>query len=194
VALVVQGAVVALGAALCLASAVQDTAAAAVGRGPVLPVCGVLFLLAAIGPFQQARFDRNELEVFDTIPGKIGEDIVTATRRSERISLTFCALYLVLGGALLASPLFLKREVWQLARLLNQVGCWMAVGGLVLSGLGFFVVVANGLAMEGASRDLALVGDRGILGGAILTALGGGLAVAGKSGHPGPAEGKGDRV
>ena len=56
VALIVQGAVVALAAALCLGRAlvpltlppaVARPAPPAVGGGPVLPLCGLLFLLAA---------------------------------------------------------------------------------------------------------------------------------------------------
>src|SRR5262245_12164214 len=59
VAIIVQGAVAALAAALCLgralvpltfAPAVPGSAPAPVGGGPVLPVCGLLFLLAAFGP------------------------------------------------------------------------------------------------------------------------------------------------
>src|SRR5262249_48601231 len=154
------------------------TAPAVVGRGPVLPICGVLFLLAAIGPFQQARFDREQLELFDTIPGKYGEDIVTATRRSETTSLAFGVVFLVAGGSLLASPLFLKPEVWQVARPLNRAGCWIAASGLVQSGLGLLLVFANGLAMEGASKEVSLLGQRAVVAGAIITALGGAIALA----------------
>jgi hypothetical protein len=80
---IVEGVLTALGAALCLERAVVpltpaptqgDTAApgpapATVGGGPVLPLCGVLFLLAAVGPFGQAHRDSEALEVMDSMPG-----------------------------------------------------------------------------------------------------------------------------
>ena len=71
--IIVEGALAALGAALCLGRAVvpltptltqnrtaaPGSAPAAVGGGPVLPLCGILFLLAAAGPFGQARRDSD---------------------------------------------------------------------------------------------------------------------------------------
>src|SRR5947209_5593234 len=64
---IAQGVVAALGAAWCLGralvpltpapaqsgTAVTGSALAAVGSRPVLPICGILFLLAAAGPFGQ---------------------------------------------------------------------------------------------------------------------------------------------
>jgi hypothetical protein len=64
VAVVVDGALLALVAALCLAralvpltssSAVSGAVPAEVRGGPVLPLCGLIFLPAAVGPFQESR-------------------------------------------------------------------------------------------------------------------------------------------
>src|SRR5262249_61905925 len=64
VALAVQGAIVALVAALCLARALvpvtfspaaSGSSPAALGGGPVLPLCGLLFLVAGVGAPGAAR-------------------------------------------------------------------------------------------------------------------------------------------
>jgi hypothetical protein len=49
------------------------------------------------------------------MPGQWGADLVEADRRHERTEWTFAVLWLAVGGALLATPLFLKQRVWQLA-------------------------------------------------------------------------------
>jgi hypothetical protein len=99
---------------------------AAVGGGPVLPICGILFLLAAVGPFGQARRDSEQLEVMDSMPGQWGADLVDDFRRHERTERTYGVLWLVVGGALLGTPLFLKPRVWQLGWRMNGVGCsWL---------------------------------------------------------------------
>jgi hypothetical protein len=68
-AVIAEGALAALASALCLGRAVAPLAPpataggteapgpapAAAGGGPVLPLCGMLFLLGAAGPFGQAR-------------------------------------------------------------------------------------------------------------------------------------------
>src|SRR4029077_9652271 len=120
--IIVEGVLTTLGAALCLGRAAvpltsaptqggtapRGPAPAAGGGGPVLPLCGVLFLLAAVGPFGQARHDSETLEVMDSMPGQYGGDVVDDFRRHEWAERTFAALWLVVGGALLATPLFLK--------------------------------------------------------------------------------------
>src|SRR5438270_7787257 len=64
VALVVQGVVVGLVAALCLGRALvpltrapvgRGSPRAAVGGGPVLPLCGLLFVVAGVGPLEESR-------------------------------------------------------------------------------------------------------------------------------------------
>ncbi len=64
VAVVVQGAIAALVAALYLGRAlipltlspvVSGSAPAPVGGGPVLPMCGLLFVLAGVGPLERSR-------------------------------------------------------------------------------------------------------------------------------------------
>jgi hypothetical protein len=64
---------------------------------------------------------------------------------------------------------------------MNGVGCGIAAIGLLLSGMGAFVCYANGLAMEGANKDLAYMGYLGVLAGAILAVMGSILAAAGRS-------------
>jgi hypothetical protein len=189
-AIIVEGALAAFGAALCLGRAIVPmtpaptpsgaAVPAAVGDGPVLPLCGLLFLLAALGPFGQARFDSEMLEVMDSMPGKWGADLVEADRRHERTERTFGVLWLALGGALLATPLLVKRRVWQLGWRMNGIGCGIAVGGFLLSGMGALVCYANGLLMEGANKDFSFVGQLGVLAGATIAVGGSILAVVGK--------------
>ena len=193
--ILVEGALTALGAALCLGravvpltsartrsgTAVPGPAPAAGGGGPVLPLCGILFLLAAVGPYWQARHDSETLEVMDSMPGQVGGDIVDYFRRQEWTEWTFAVLWLVVGGAFLATPLFLKPRIWQLDRRMSGVGCGIAVGGFLLSGMGGFVCFANALAMEGASKDLCFAGYLGVLAGAIIAVVGSVIAAAGRS-------------
>ena len=68
-----------------------------------------------------------------------------ADRRHERTERTFSVLWLVVGGALLGTPLSLKRRVWQLGWPMNGIRCGIATRGLLLSGMGALVCVANGL-------------------------------------------------
>jgi hypothetical protein len=194
VGIMVEGALAALGAALCLGRAiapltsaptlsgtdVRGPAATASGGGPVLPLCGILFLLAAVGPFGQARDDSEKLEVMDSMPGKWGADLVEDFRRHERTERTFGVLWLVVGGALLGTPLFLKPRAWRLGRRISGVGCGIALGGLLLSGMGVLVWYANGLLMEGAVKAFSLVGQLGVLAGAIVAVVGSIIAVLGK--------------
>ena len=195
VGVIVEGALSALGAALCLGrvlipltsaptqsgKVVPGPASAAVGGGPVLPISGILFLLAAVGPFGQAREDSEKLEVMDSMPGKWGADLVADFRRHERTERTFGVLWLVVGGALLTTPLLLKQRCWQLGWRMNGVGCGIAVGGFLLSGMGAFLCIANGMAMEGASKDVYYAGYLGVLAGAIVAMLGSILAAVGSS-------------
>ncbi len=193
--IIVEGALAALGAALCLGravvpltsartrsgTAVPGPAPAAGGGGPVLPLCGILFLLAAVGPLGQAHHDSETLEVMDSMPGQFGGDLVDDFRRHERTERTFGVLWLVVGGALLATPLLLKPRVWQLRRQMSGVGCGIVVGGFLLSGMGGFVCYANAMAMEGASKDLCFAGYLGVLAGAIIAVVGSVMAAAGRS-------------
>jgi hypothetical protein len=118
VGVIVEGTLLAFGAALCLGRALRPLppapgpAAGAVGGGPVLPVCGLLFLLGTVGPWEQARFDAEMLEVTDSMPGHWGPDIVEADRRLLRTARAFIALWLGLGAALLGTPLVLKPRFW----------------------------------------------------------------------------------
>jgi hypothetical protein len=193
--IIVEGVLTAFGAALCLGRAAvpltlaptqsriadPGPAPATTGGGPVLPLCGILFMLAAVGPFGQARFDSQMLEVMDSMPGQWGADLVDADRRHERTEWTFAVLWLAIGGALLATPLFLKQPVWQLGWRMNGVGCGIAAGGLLLSGVGAFVCFANGLLMEGAKEEFAYAGYLGVLAGAIVAVIGSIMAAAGRS-------------
>jgi hypothetical protein len=99
----------------------------------------------------------------------------------ERTERTFSLLWLAVGGALLATPLFVNRRVWQLGWRMSGVGCGIAMAGLLLSGLGAFLCFANGLAMEGASQDVSFAGNIGLLAGAIIAAGGTILAATGRS-------------
>jgi hypothetical protein len=195
--LVIQGVLAALWAAVCVGRAVApwrvapfageptsttptDSAWTVSGGGPVVPVLGLLFLLAAICPFQQAQRYAERLEVMDDMPGQFGKDLVESVRTSERTERTFGVLWLVVGGVLLASPLFLKRRAWQLGWRVRAVGCAVVSGGALLSGLGAFVWFANGLAMEGASRELSLAGHVGMIAGTVVAVVGSVAAVIGK--------------
>jgi hypothetical protein len=182
-AILVEGTLAAFGAALCLGRAVVPLASAprAGGEGPVLPVCGVLFLLASVGPFGQARRDAEALEVMDSMPGKWGPDLVADFRRHERTERIFGVLWLAVGGAQSATLLFLKPRVWQLGRRRNGVGWGIAAGGLLPSGMGAFVCYANSLAMEGANKDLSFAGYMGLLAGAFIAVVGSILAAAGRA-------------
>src|SRR5439155_3187139 len=79
VALSVQGAVVALAAALCLGRALvpltrppagRGSARAAVGGGPVLPLCGLLFVVAGIGPLGESRRAAKDYELDQSRPAQ----------------------------------------------------------------------------------------------------------------------------
>jgi hypothetical protein len=101
----------------------------------VLPICGILFLLATVGPFEQARFDAQMLE--DSMPGHWEADIVNADRRHERTARTFGVLGLVVGGLSSGErcwpPRFsLKPHQWQLGWRMNGVGFAIALGGFFL--------------------------------------------------------------
>jgi hypothetical protein len=166
---------------------VPEAVSTAVGGGPVLPICGILFLLAAIAPLGQARRDSETLEVMDSMPGQWGAELVDDYRRHERTEWTFSVLCLVVGGALLSTPLWLKPRAWRLGWRINGVGCGIAVVGFLLSGMGGLLCIGNGLAMEGANGDLAYAGYLGVLAGAIVAAAGSIIAVIGKS-RTGPTE------
>lgn len=113
------------------------------------------------------------------MPGQRGGDLVDAYRTHERTARTFDVLWLAVGGALLASPLILKRRVWQLGWRINGVGCGIAAAGFVLSGMGAFVWFVNGLLMEGANKDLSFAGYIGLLAGTLVAVLGSVIAAAG---------------
>jgi hypothetical protein len=194
VGVIVEGALLALGAALCLGRALiplspaptqsnhagPGSAEAAAGGGPVLPICGILFLLAAAGPFGQARFDSQLLQVMESIPDKGGGDLVEANRRRERTERTISVLWLIVGGALLGTPLFLKARVWQLGWRISGVGCGIALGGLLLSVLGVSVWYAGGFFRKGGVEEVSLGGQLAVLAGAIVATVGAIIAVRGK--------------
>ena len=195
VGIIVEGALATLGAALCLGRAIvplnpaptqggttmPGAASSAGGGGPVLPICGILFLLASAGPFEQARFDSQMVEVENEMPGQWGPDILEADRRHERTEWIFGILWVVVGGALLGTPLILNRRVWQLGWPMNAVGWVIAVGGFLLSALGALVCFANGMMLEGARAELAYAGYLGVLAGAIVAVVGSIGAVLGKA-------------
>ena len=149
VGVIVEGCLCALGAALCLGrafvpliaaptpsgTAVPAPAAAAVGGGPVLPVCGTLFLVAALGTFWQAQKSSHRLELIDSMPGEFqyGSELVDDFRRQAWTEWTLCILWLVVGGALVGTPLFLKPRFCHLGWRMNEVGCGIAIGGFLLS-------------------------------------------------------------
>ena len=194
--IIVEAALAAFGAALCLGRALvpltsapsrsgttaSGPAPAGQRAGPVLPICGLLFLLAAPGLFGQARRDSELLAVEEDLPAgaRYSDEIVEAGREHARTEWAFGVLWLAVGGALLATPLFLRRRVWQLGWPMNGVGCGIAIGGFMLSGMGAFVCYANGLAMEGASKDLCFVGYLGVLAGAIVAVVGSVMAAVEK--------------
>ena len=64
---------------------------------------------------------------------------------------------------------------------MNGVGCGIAVGGFLLSGMGAFVCIGNGLMMEGANKYFSFAGYLGVLAGAIIAVVGSVIAAAGRS-------------
>jgi hypothetical protein len=191
IGVIVEGALFALGAALCVGRAAGPLSLergqggtdlpAAVGGGPVLPVCGILLLLAAYGTFGQAQKDWHTLQVMESEPAGWGPELVAAFRPQVWESWTLCILWLVGGAALVMTPLILKPRAWRLGWPMNGVGCGIAAGGFLLSGLGTLVCYANALAMEGASEDVSFVGLLGVLAGAIVAVVGSVVAVLGRS-------------
>jgi hypothetical protein len=175
--LIAQGAVVAFGAALCLGRALAGTAEApAGGGGPVLPIFGTLFLLAALGPFQQAQREAHRLEVMKSVPDGYSPDLLADFRRSERDGWTFALLWLVAGCAFLGTPLFLNPRVWRMTRGVSRAGCGIAIAGLLLSGFSVFVWFANGLTMEAASKEVSFLAHLGVLAGTLVAVTGSILA------------------
>lgn len=199
VALVLQGAVVAMAAALCLARAlvpltvvpaVPRSGSAAVGGGPVLPLCGLLFLLAGVGPLMESRRAAEDYALAQSRPGQFQEWSVELDRRLVPVGRAFAVLWFGIGGAMLATPLFLKPRVWQLRRRLNRTGRRYAIGGLMVSVvriLAWFVNAsanAMGALLGGghSSHDLSVVGYLGIIAGTLVAVAGSIAAVAGASG------------
>src|SRR5258707_988716 len=178
---IAQGAVAAAGAALCLARAfvplspvpaqnrtsLSGPAAAAVWR-PLLPICGILFFLGAVGPFWQARDAFETLQVIESVPGGFGAGLIEDFRFHGRVALAFGIGYSIVGGALLVAPMLLTSRGWQLGQRINGVGCGIALVGLLLSGMGVFVWFVNGLLMEGRQASISRVGSFGVLGGTFL--------------------------
>jgi hypothetical protein len=115
------------------------------------------------------------------MPGQFGSELVDEVRTQVRAERTFGVVWLVVGGALLGTPLFLKPPVWHLGWRMNRIGWGIAVGGFLLSGLGALVCYANGLGGEGARSELAGVGYLGVLAGAIIAVVGSVIAAAGRS-------------
>jgi hypothetical protein len=195
--LIAQGAVAAAGAALCFARAfvpinpaAQNRAnlpgpvVAAVWQRPLLPICGILFLLAAVRAFYAANNDFDTLHVMESFGG-YGASLIEDWRLHGWAALAFCIGYSILGGALLVAPMLLRSRGWQLGQRINGVGCGMALGGLLLSGMSVFVWFANGLAMEGRSEGLSAVCCFGILGGTALAVVGSIVAVFGRKSNLG---------
>jgi hypothetical protein len=186
-AIIIEGAFVALGAALCLGRALvplglgsSDAAAvrpALGGGGPVLPTCGLLFLIAAVGPIGEGSRGAEQLEVMNSMPGQWGADLVADVRRDLWATRVFGVLWLAVGAALLGSPLLLEQRLWHLGWRVSGIGCGIAAAGLLLSGLGVLTCYSNALAMEGANKDTAFVGYLAVLAGALLAAAGSTVAV-----------------
>jgi hypothetical protein len=201
--MIVQGPIVALGAALCLGRAfiplklvparsgttASEPGPATTGGGPVLPICGMFFLFAVIGLFVGARVAAGQIERLEGVSRQMSDEPVDPHRQSrdelvdlyrwrERVGWTFGVLWLVVGGMLLGTPLFLKPRAWRFAWRINGAGGVAAIGGLFLSGVGLFVWRTNGMFLRGAYQFYNLVGLLGVLVGTIVTVSGGIMAVA----------------
>lgn len=201
--LIVQGAVVTLGAALCVGraiiplksvpagsrTAVSGPESAITGGGPVLPICAIPFLFVAVPVFMAApsaaeqleRMDRasRELEPMHRDFSQDRADLVEFYRRQERTMYTFGVLSLAFGGMLLVTPLFLKRRVWQLGRPINGAGVGIAIGGLLLFGMALFVWRASLTILHRDWEFYCPAGVLGVLAGTLVTVFGGIKAVAG---------------
>jgi hypothetical protein len=198
VALVVQGAIVALVAALCIARAlvpltlspaIPGSDPVAIGGGPVLPLCGLLFLLAGLGPLEQSRRSAKDYEFAQSKPGQFQAWAVELDRRLVPVGRAFAVLWFGIGGVLLATPLFLRPQAWQLRRRLNRVGRRYAIGGLFFSVVGIvtWLISELGNAIGGigggghASHELSVVDYLGIIAGAVIAVAGSIGSAAGKS-------------
>ena len=190
--LILQGAVAALGAALWLGRAliplasvpawsgttVSGPKSATIGGGHVLPICGILFLYAAIVLFVGARVSAEQLEVMDSMSSQSGSGLVNYYCSRERTGWTFGVLWLIVGGMLLGTPLFMKPWVWKMGWPINRAGGGVAIGGLLLSGMALFVWRVNGTFLRGAYEFFSLIGLLGVLAGTSVTVFGSVMAVA----------------
>jgi hypothetical protein len=197
--LIAQGAIAAAGAALCLARAFIPSspppaqtgatrgraAPAAVWRGPLLPIWGILLLVGAVGPARQVFDELEELHDWDVVGIHFSREITDSVRGRIHAGLTLGTLYLVAGGALLVAPLLAKSRGWQLGRRVNGAGCGIAIVGFLLSGVGVLFEFANGLALEGHSESLTRLASFVVLGGTLLAMVGSIVAVVGKSSKAG---------
>jgi hypothetical protein len=181
VAVIVEGALLALWAAACLARALYPLKTADRG-GPVLPLCGVLILIAGFGPWGQSGIEREQLEVMDSMPGKWGAELVQDFRRHERTARAFAVVWFVTGAALMDTPLYLSRRVWRLGWRISGVGCGIMVGGFCISSVGALVCLMNVMLMEGANKDFAAAGYMALLAGAVVAVAGSLVALAAKAG------------
>jgi hypothetical protein len=117
----------------------------------------------------------------ETFPNSNWPDVTEDTRRVALMALTCGILYLVVGGLLLVTPMFPKLRSWQLGGRIKGAGCGIASLGLFLSGVGFLVVLGNGLMLEGAKESIGRAGGYGVLGGAVLAVVGTLVGMIGRS-------------
>ena len=192
--LIVQGAAVALGAALCVGRAIIPLKSApgrsgttvsgresvTIGGGPVLPICAIPFLyISLVGLTVVVRGAAKERERIERGSGQSRDDRVDYYRRQELMGRTFGVFSLVVAGMLLGTPLFLKRHVWQLGWRINGAGVGIAIGGLLLFGMALLVWIASGTILHGREDFYCPVGVLGVLAGTFVTVFGGIKAVAG---------------
>ncbi len=197
VAIIGEGALLAFWAAVCFGRAFDPLVRprsnievfdpqqlhAVTGGGLILPLCGILFLLAAVAPFSQAHQDAEHLEVVADLPGHFGDQLVEDTRAHERAGWFFGSLWLLFGVILLATPLLLPPRIWKLGWRIRGWGCGAVVVGIVLSALSALVWLGNGMAMEGASKDLAVASYVGLLAGSADALVGTVVALASRAGR-----------
>jgi hypothetical protein len=153
------------------------------GRSGLL-ICAMLFFLGALSAFGQAWNDWHLGQIIG-LSEDIAEDALQA--------LAFAVLYVVVGGALLAAPIFLKPGRWQLDWRMKWPGWGIAMLSLLLCGMSLLIWFGNRMGGEGRSEALNLWSSLGIFGGGVLAAIGSVMAMVEMSSHSAGGEDKPSR-
>jgi hypothetical protein len=194
ISLIVLGALAAFWSAVCLGRALAPLRCASDGSpvgggGPVLPLCGMLLVLSAIGPLRESRRAAADYEFAQAHPEQIQDWYVELSHRLIGVGRTLAVVGFAAGAIFIATPLFVKPRVWQLRRRLNRRGRKIATAGFLIASVG--ILIWLGGALLGAMGSLgrgghssgapSYVGFSGIIAGTVIVLFGTGVAVMDKS-------------